>query len=125
LHPPSRTKPATVIPATRAVSTASADGAETATIASKPAAQAFCTISNDFVDRIVAANVFSKNQNVSIAVERGGRMHSTSSSKEFLIVPNAINNAQQEWRWPRLIRRQRRESCGEFINLCRTTDPAR
>jgi hypothetical protein len=42
----------------------------------------------------VTTNVFSKKQNVSISIERGRRMNATSSSKEFLIVANVINDAQ-------------------------------
>ena len=120
---PGRAKPTSTRPAARAASTASIDGALTATTAAKPPAQAFCTISklarpltnrpsddagrrpveqqatHHLVDRVVAADVLTDELDRSIGGERRRRVHRSGGGEQTLFGSDPVGHGGQHvWR---------------------------
>ena len=117
-----RTKPTSVRPPSRARSIARLDGADTDATIGMPARYAFCTISNDarplthntrssdrklfgeqhpaddFVDGVVAADVFGDALQAAVRGEQAGRVQTTGQIEQPLRRAQAIRQSREQCR---------------------------
>ncbi len=145
---PSRTKPQRVIPRSRASSTASVEGAPTATRIGVPATAAFCTSSkerrpltqtslsasgsrpsrkrpaDDLVEGVVAADVLADDDQRPVGVEEAGCVQAAGGGEGGLRGAQAVRELGDDARLDAQLALTRRRLDGDRLERALAADPA-